>query len=61
MSHTTDLHGAVPLSILTGQVVVVSLENEALITEELDNSAMGKHSAGRWVAGVAPIFWFREG
>lgn len=61
MANTTDLHGAVPLSILTGQVVVVSTEDEALIAEELNHSAMGKHPAGGWVASVAPIFGFGEG
>lgn len=61
MANTIDLHGAVPLSILTGQVVIVSAESKAVITEELNHSAMSKHSTGGWVAGEAPILRFAEG
>lgn len=61
MANTTDLHGPVPLPVLTGQVVVVPTENEALVTEELDHGAVGKHPAGGRVAGVAPVLGFGEG
>ena len=39
---TANLHGAVPLPILTGKifVLVVSLQDEAFITEVLDHSVM---------------------
>lgn len=61
MAHTADLHGAVPLSILTGQIVVVSTENEAAVTEELNHRTMGKHSTGGRMAGVASILRLGEG
>lgn len=60
LAHAADLHGAVPLAILTGQVVVISAENEAVVTEELDHGAVGKHPAGGRVAGVASVLRFRE-
>lgn len=60
MAYTIDLHGAVPLSILTGQIVIVSTEHEALITEELNHSAVGKQSTGGGVAGVAPVLGLGE-
>lgn len=61
MAYTADFHRAVPFSILTCQVVIVSAEHEALITEELNHSAMGEQSTRGWVAGVAPVIRFREG
>lgn len=58
LAHTADLHGTVPLSVLTGQIVIIPTDNEALITEELNYSAVGKHSTRGWVAGVASILRF---
>lgn len=56
---TFDPRGAIPLSILTGQIVVPH-ENKARMTEELNDSAVGKQSTGGRVAGVTPILWFRQ-
>lgn len=60
MAHAADLHGAVPLAILTGQVVVVAAEHKAVIAEELDHGAVRKHPTGRRVAGVTPVLRFGE-
>lgn len=61
LAHTADLHGTIPLPVLTGQIIVVSTENEALVAEELNHSAVRIHSTGRRVAGVAPVLRFGEG
>ena len=60
LADTADLHGQVPLSVLAGQVLVVPLQDEALVTEVLDDSALGQAAAGGWVAGVAPVLWFQR-
>lgn len=60
LAHAADLHGAVPLAILAGQVVVVSAENEAVVAEELDHGAVGKHPTGGRVAGVASVLRLGE-
>lgn len=59
-AYTADLHGAVPLSILTCQVGIVSTESKAVITDELNYSAVGKQSTWGRVAGVSPILRFGE-
>lgn len=56
---TANLHGAVPLPVLTGQVFIVSLQDVAFITEVLNHSAMVQSMAGGRVAGVAPILWLK--
>lgn len=60
LAHAADLHGTVPLAILAGQVVVVSAENEAVVAEELDHGAVGKHPTGGRVAGVASVLRLGE-
>lgn len=60
MAHATDLHGAVPLAVLTGQVVVVSAEDKAVFAEELDYGAVGKHPTRRRAAGVVSVLWLGE-
>lgn len=64
MTHTlaesaADLHGSVPLSILTGEELVVSLQSVALVTEVLNNGLLGEAVAGGRVTAVAPILWLR--
>lgn len=58
---TSGLHGTVPLSILTDQVVVVPSDSKAFITDKLNHSAMGKHLTRRWVADVASVLRFGGG
>ena len=60
VQETADLHGPVPAPFLAGQVLVVPLQDEALVTEVLDDSALGQAAAGGWVAGVAPVLWFQR-
>lgn len=52
-----DLHGAIPLAVLAGEKLVVSLQGVALITEVFDDGLL-REVAGRWVTAVAPILWF---
>lgn len=59
-AYTADLHGAVPLSILTRQVGVVSTQSKAVITDKLNYRAVGKQSTRGRMAGVSPILRFRE-
>lgn len=50
-----DLHGGVPLPILTGEVFVVPLERVPLIAEVLDHGALGEPVAGGRVAGIPSV------
>jgi len=45
LHEAAELHLAVPLSILTGEVFVVSLQNIAFLTEVFNHSAMRKSLA----------------
>lgn len=56
-----NLHGAIPLSVLTGEELVVSFQSVALVTEVLDDSLLGEAVARRWVTAVSPILWFSGG
>ena len=60
VQETADLHGAVPAPLLAGQVLVVPLQDEALVTEVLDDSAVGQTAAGGGVAGEAPVLWLHR-
>lgn len=55
----TDLHGRVPLAVLTGEELVVPLEGVALVAEVLDDRLLGQAAAGRRVAAVAPVLRLR--
>lgn len=55
-----DLHGRLPLAILTCQVFVVPLQHVAFRTQVFDDTACYQGvSAGSGVADVATIFWLR--
>lgn len=56
-----DLHGTVPLAILAGEELVVTLQSVALVTEILNDCFMGQAVAGRRVTAVAPVLWFSGG
>lgn len=51
------MHEAVPLPVLTREVFILSLKNEAFITEIFNHSAMRQSSAWGRVAGEAPVLW----
>lgn len=50
-----DLHGAVPLAILAGEELVVSLQSVTLVAEVLDDGLLGEAGAGRRVTAVAAV------
>ena len=52
---TANLHRSVPLAVLAGEELVVSLQSVALVTEVLDDGLLGEAVAGRGVAAVAPV------
>lgn len=58
---TANLHRGVPLPVLAGQELVVSLQSIALITEIFNDSFLGEVVTGRGVAAVAPVLWFSGG
>lgn len=56
-----DLHGYVPLPILTGEELVVPLQSVALVTEVLYHGLLGEAGAGGRVAPVPSVLWLRGG
>lgn len=56
-----NLHGTVPLSVLAGEKLVVSLQSVALITEVLYDGLLGEAVAGSRVTAVAPVLGFSGG
>lgn len=56
-----NLHGTVPLAVLTGKELVVSLQSVALVTEVLNDGLLGEPVAGRRVTAVAPVLWLSGG
>lgn len=58
---TADLHRSVPLAVLTGEELVVSLQSVAFITEVLDDGLLGEAVARGGVTAVAPVLWFGGG
>lgn len=57
---TADLHGWLPLAILTRQVLVITLQHVAFSTQVLDDAARVQGvSTGPGVADVATILWLR--
>ena len=59
LHEAAELHLAVPFSILTGKVFIVSLQNITFITEIFNYGAMRKSLAWGGVAGVAPVLWLK--
>lgn len=59
LHEAAELHLAVPLSILAGKVLIVSLQNVAFITKILNHSAVRKSLAWGGVTGVAPVLWLK--
>lgn len=57
LHQTDEFHMAVPFPILTGKILIVSLQNITFITEIFNHSAMRKSSTWGGVAGVAPVLW----
>lgn len=54
----TDLHGWLPLSILTGQVLVIALQHVAFSTQVLNDAARVQGVSARpGVADIATILW----
>lgn len=56
-----DLHGTIPLAVLAGEELVVSLQGVALITEVLDDGLLREAVARRRVTAVAPVLWLSRG
>lgn len=58
---TANLHWSVPLAVLAGEELVVSLQSVALVTEVLNDGLLGEAVARGGVTAVAPVLWFSGG
>lgn len=57
LHEAAELHLAVPLPILTGEVFIIPLQNVTLLAEVLNHCAVRESLALGGVTGVTPVLW----